>query len=107
MAFFDITKDNFEDEVIKSETPVLVDFWAPWCVYCVRLTPMLEEVMTEQGEKLRIGKINIDDEPELAAQFGVTAIPTLTLIKDGEISGDPFHPASKADIDSFLEAQGV
>jgi thioredoxin 1 len=80
-----LTKSNFEQEVMKSAVPVLVDFWAPWCAPCRAIAPMLEQVAAEYEGKVRIGKINVDEEGELAMQYGVSGIPTLILFKGGKV----------------------
>jgi len=79
----EITQDNFEKEVLKSEKPVLIDFWAPWCVPCKLIAPMVEELSKELGMSVKIGKTNVDDNPELANSLSVLNIPTLVLFKDG------------------------
>ena len=83
MAVVTITKDNFEAEVIKSEKPVLVDFWAAWCGPCKMLSPIVDQV-GEETDSVKVAKINIDEEMELAERFGVMSIPTLVLFKNGE-----------------------
>ena len=79
-----LTDANFNEEVKGSEEPILVDFWAEWCGPCRLITPILEELATEQAGKLRIAKLNVDDAPETAQRFAVMSIPTLILFKDGE-----------------------
>ena len=84
MAAITITKDNFEEEVIKSDLPVVVDFWATWCGPCQLQGPELEKFAEANEGKVKTAKINVDEVPELAAQFGVQSIPTLILFKDGQ-----------------------
>ena len=77
-----LTRENFESEVIQSEKPVLVDFWASWCAPCMMQSPIVDELAEEHPE-LKVGKVNVDEQPQLAAAFGVESIPTLVIIKDG------------------------
>ena len=86
MAEITITKDNFEEEVLKSAQPVLVDFWASWCGPCKMLSPVISELADEYEGKVKVGKVNVDEQPELAAAFRVASIPTVVLFKDGEIA---------------------
>jgi len=76
--------DNFDSEVVKSDVPVLVDFWAPWCGPCKMIGPIIEELAGEFGDKVKIGKINVDNNQDLAAKFGIRGIPTVMLFKGGE-----------------------
>lgn len=81
-----VTNLNFADEVMKSETPVLLDFWAPWCGPCRMLGPVVEEVAAESAGKAKVCKVNVDEEPELAQAFGVASIPTLVVMKGGKVA---------------------
>ena len=83
MAVLKITKDNFEQEVVQSEQPVLLDFWAEWCGPCRMLSPVVDQVADEVTD-VKVGKINVDEEPELARQFGVMSIPTLVVMEGGK-----------------------
>ena len=103
MAALHITKENFEEVVLKSEVPVLVDFWAPWCGPCRMLTPVIEE-LAEEVTNAKIGKINVDEEPELAQKFRVMTIPTLIVFKDGKEVSTSIGVSPKADILKMLEA---
>ena len=78
------TETTFEDEVIKSDKPVIVDFWAEWCGPCHAVSPILERIVDERGDDLKLVKVNIDEEPALAQRFGIASIPTMILFKDGE-----------------------
>lgn len=84
MAIIKITKDNFEQEVLKSEVPVLLDFYADWCGPCRMVAPVLEEI-AEENEHIKVGKINVDEQMDLAMQFKVTSIPLLVVMKDGSV----------------------
>ena len=79
-----ITEKNFESEVLYSTIPVVVDFWATWCMPCMKLSPILNEIAEEFDGKIKIGKVNVDEQMEIAQEFGIEVIPTLILIKDGQ-----------------------
>ena len=80
----DVTDQDFEDRVLYSDTPVLVDFWAEWCVPCHMVSPVVEEIGRDKGERLDVAKLNIDENPEITRKYGVMSIPTLMLFKDGQ-----------------------
>ena len=83
MAYIVLTKDNFDQEVLRTEGTVLVDFWASWCGPCMALAPTIDEIAGEQSS-VKVGKVNVDDEPELARQYRIMSIPTLIVFKDGD-----------------------
>ena len=85
MTALKLTQDNFEQEVLKADKPVLVDFWAPWCGPCRMVSPIVEEIAGEVADRAKVGKVNVDEEPELAARYGVMSIPTLIVVKDGKV----------------------
>jgi thioredoxin 1 len=93
-----LTQQNFTEEVLKSPTPILVDFWAEWCSPCRALTPILDELATEYDGKVKIGKVNIDEHQELASQFGIQSIPTLLLFKGGQVAEQIVGLRSKRDL---------
>lgn len=84
MSVLTITQNNFENEVLKSDKPVLLDFWASWCGPCRMLSPVVDEI-AEENPQIKVGKINVDEEGDLAASFGVMSIPTLVVIKNGQV----------------------
>lgn len=96
-----ITKENFESEVLKSDKPVLVDFWAAWCGPCKMLSPVIDEIAEERSD-IKVGKINVDEQPELASQFAVMSIPTLIVFKNGEIANKSIGVQPKDAILSML-----
>lgn len=93
-----ITKSNFEKEVIFSEIPVVLDFWAMWCGPCKMLSPVLDELAAEYSDRARFCKVNVEDEPELSARFGIASIPTLIFFKNGEILKRPSGTAKKTSL---------
>lgn len=96
-----ITKNNFEAEVMQSDRPVLLDFWAPWCGPCENLAPTLEEIAQENAD-IKVGKINVDEEPELTAAFGAMSIPYLVVVKDGRVVNQATGAISKAAVLELL-----
>ncbi len=97
-----LTTDNFESEVLQSPVPVLVDFWAEWCMPCKMVAPVLAEIATEYEGKAKIGKINVDEQSDLAAQFNIVSIPTLLLFKDGEVIQQQVGAAPKEQLEVLL-----
>ena len=104
MAIVHVTKDNFEQAVLKADKKVLVDFWATWCGPCKMLSPILEEI-AEQREDVIIAKINIDEEMDLATQFRITSIPTLALVKDGQVVNTTVGYRPKEDVLAFIDKE--
>ena len=99
----DFTSDNFETEVLKSEKPVLVDFWAEWCGPCKMLTPTIDEISLEYSDKFKIGKVNVDHNSELASQYGIRSIPCLLFFSNGEVRKQIVGAVDKSEIVSELE----
>lgn len=102
MSALIITKDNFEKEVMQSDKPVLLDFWAPWCGPCRMVSPLVDEVANEVTHA-KVGKVNVDEEMSLAQQFGVTSIPMLLLFKDGKPVAKSVGYRPKAELEALLE----
>ena len=98
-----ITKENFESEVLNSSVPVLLDFWATWCGPCMMIAPTLAQIAEEHAGKIKVGKINVDDEMELAMKFGVTSIPLLVVMKDGKIANKAVGAMPKAKIEALFK----
>jgi thioredoxin 1 len=97
------TESNFKEQVLSSPQPVLVDFWAEWCGPCKMIAPVLDELATEYGGKVRIAKVNIDENQNLAAQYRVTAIPTLLVFKGGQVLEQMVGAKSKRDLKASLD----
>ena len=102
-AVIKITDDGFEAEVLNSDKPTLVDFWAEWCGPCRALTPVINEIAENYGERLQVAKMNIDENPGTPSKYSVRAIPTLLLFKDGEVKEQLVGLVSKAKLDEVLE----
>ncbi len=103
MAARPFTTEEFDRIIVEEKKLTVIDFWAPWCVYCRRIEPAYEKVGSEYAEQLIVGKVNIDDEPQLAERYQVEVIPTLIVFKEGEPAARIVAPDSKAKIESFIE----
>jgi thioredoxin 1 len=99
-----LTDDSFEDEVLKSSEPVLVDYWAEWCGPCKMIAPVLDEIAEEFAGKLKVGKLNIDDNPNTPPRYGIRGIPTLMLFKDGEVEATKVGAVSKSQLTAFIDS---
>ena len=102
MSAIEMNNELFENKVLGGSEPVLVEFWAPWCVYCRRIAPALDKVAQQYAGKVTVAKINIDDEPILAAREQIEVIPTLIIYQNGQALGSIVAPESKARIDDFI-----
>ncbi|MCI6535882.1 MAG: thioredoxin [Parabacteroides sp.] len=103
MAELKITRENFENEVMKSNIPVLIDFWAPWCGPCRMMGPIIEQLAEEYEGKAKVGKVNVDEEGELSQAFGVMSIPTIVLVKDGKVVRQAVGARPKAEVEAMLQ----
>lgn len=101
MSVVVITKENFESEVIKSEKPVLIDFWASWCGPCMMVSPLVDEI-AEENPDIKVGKINVDEQPELASSFRIESIPTLMVVKNGKITAKSIGAVPKSEIINLI-----
>lgn len=99
----ELTDDNFEQEVLKSDVPVLVDFWAEWCAPCRAIAPAVEEIAEEYQGKAKVGKLDVDSNPKVAVEYGIRSIPTLLVFKNGEIAEQIIGAVPKAQLVSKLE----
>ncbi len=102
MATVKVDKNNFRSDVLEAKEPVVVDFWAEWCGPCKMIGPSLEEIATELRGKVKVAKLNIDENPELAAQFGVRSIPTLMIFKGGEVADIKVGAAPKTALSHWI-----
>ena len=104
MSEIKITNSNFESEVLNSPIPVVVDFWATWCGPCRMIAPIVEEIAAEYEGTIKVGKVNVDEEPELASQFKIVSIPTIVLVKDGKVTAKAIGYMTK---DRLIKELGI
>ncbi len=98
----ELSDDNFEEEVLKESRPVLVDFWAVWCAPCRIIAPVIDEIAESYGAKIKVGKVNVDDNSKIASQYGIRSIPTVILFKDGQVA-EQVIGANAAEIKKIVE----
>ncbi len=99
-----VTDSTFEDEVLSSDKPVIVDFWAEWCGPCKMIAPILEEIASEYGDALTVAKLDIDENQETPQKYAVRGIPTLIIFKDGEVAGTKVGAVSKSQLSAFIDS---
>ena len=99
-----LTDDTFEDEVVNAEGPVLVDYWADWCGPCKMIAPILDEIAGEYGDKVKIAKFNIDENPVTSSKYGIRGIPTLMLFKGGNVEATKVGAVSKSQLTAFIDS---
>ena len=98
-----VSDESFEQEVLQSDKPILIDYWEEWCGPCKMIAPVLEEVASEYSDKIRVAKLNIDDNPATPPKYGIRGIPTLMLFKNGEVEATKVGAVSKAQLTAFLD----
>ena len=98
-----ISDESFEEEVLQSEQPVLIDYWAEWCGPCKTIAPVLDEIATEYSDRLKVVKLNIDDNPQTPPKYGIRGIPTLMVFKNGQVEATKVGSVSKAQLTAFLD----
>ena len=101
MSVIHITNQNFREEVVNSDKPVLLDFWASWCGPCSMLSPVIDEIAEDRSD-IKVGKVNVDEEPELASAFQVMSIPTIVVLKGGNVTGKSVGVRPRKDIEAML-----
>lgn len=102
-SIVELNESSFDAEVINSDKPVLVDFWAPWCGPCKALAPVIDEISDDFADKVKVGKVNVDDNPEISMKFGIRSIPTLIVFKGGEVQDQIIGAVPKSEIEKALE----
>ena len=107
MKIVEINKENFDKEVKEAKVPVLLDFWAPWCIHCRRIAPVLERLAEKYDGRLVVAKANVDDNPELSMMFQVNVIPTLVLFKEGQAVDTTVAPPSQAALEDWMNGYGI
>ena len=105
MTTIQVTDATFEEEVLKSDKPVVLDFWAPWCGPCKQIGPSLEEISDEMKDKITVAKVNIDENPNTPSKYGVRGIPTLILFKDGEVASTKVGALPKSQLVDWVESE--
>ena len=103
MAELNFTNSNFKEEVLQSKEPVLVDFWATWCGPCRMMGPVVDELANDYAGKVKVGKVNVDEEPELAQEYGIMSIPTIIIFKEGKIVNQVVGARTKSDLEAILQ----
>ncbi|NLM84121.1 MAG: thioredoxin [Clostridiales bacterium] len=107
MAVLTVSEENFEKDVLQSEKPVVVDFWAPWCGYCKRLMPVVEALAEDNAGRFLVAKVDVDENSALEERYEIMTIPTLILFQGGKAGQPLVNPASRAEIDDWLRDQGL
>ena len=103
-AIHEVSDQSFEQDVLQSDTPVLVDYWAEWCGPCKAMTPVLEEIATDYSDRIKVAKLNIDDNPDTPPRYGIRGIPTLMLFKDGNVEATKVGAVSKSQLAAFIDS---